>query len=136
MTPLQPRGKPPALRWQPTLDTMERFSTPFSTRLSSLFSTLILCMTVLLSGCSGPPAFKSTDITVSTGARNWRSPITKGQPRRLADFKGKAVIVFFGYTQCPDVCPTTLLSMREDRRPPRQRRRTRAGSLRHARPGA
>jgi protein SCO1/2 len=36
-----------------------------------------------------------------------------GQPRRLADFKGKAVVLFFGYTQCPDVCPTTLSNLRE-----------------------
>ena len=36
-----------------------------------------------------------------------------GQARRLGDFKGKAVVLFFGYTQCPDVCPTTLSTMRE-----------------------
>ena len=34
-----------------------------------------------------------------------------GKPRTLADFKGKAVIVFFGYTQCPDVCPTTMMQL-------------------------
>jgi protein SCO1/2 len=36
-----------------------------------------------------------------------------GQPRRLGNFKGKAVVLFFGYTQCPDVCPTTLSTMRD-----------------------
>ena len=113
MTPLQPRGKPPALRWQPTLDTMKRFSTPFSTRLSSLFSTLILCMTVLLSGCSEPPAFTSTDISGADWGKDFSLTDPQGQPRHLADFKGKAVVVFFGYTQCPDVCPTTLATMRE-----------------------
>jgi len=107
---------------------------------------LLLLLNLLLAACSGPPGFKSTDIS----GVDWGKVLTltdhQGQPRRLADFKGKAVIVFFGYTQCPDVCPTTLLSMREvidrlgsDARgclPPRQRRWTRAGSLCHARPGA
>ena len=36
-----------------------------------------------------------------------------GKPRTLADFRGKAVVVFFGYTQCPDVCPTTLAMLAE-----------------------
>ena len=37
----------------------------------------------------------------------------QGQVRRLAEFRGKAVVLFFGYTQCPDVCPTTLSAMAE-----------------------
>lgn len=36
-----------------------------------------------------------------------------GKPRTLADFSGKAVVVFFGYTRCPDVCPTTMVEMKE-----------------------
>lgn len=41
---------------------------------------------------------------------------TQGRARRLADFRGKAVLFFFGYTRCPDVCPTTLLRMAETMR--------------------
>jgi hypothetical protein len=74
-------------------------------------STLILCITLLFSGCSQPPSFKSTDISGADWGKGFTLTDPHGQPRRLADFKGKAVVVFFGYTQCPDVCPTTLSSM-------------------------
>ncbi|HPU81877.1 SCO family protein [Accumulibacter sp.] len=78
-----------------------------------ILSTLILCLTLLFSGCSQPPTFKSTDVSGSDWGKDFVLTDPQGQARRLADFKGKAVVVFFGYTQCPDVCPTTLLSMRE-----------------------
>ena len=74
---------------------------------------LLLLLNLVLAACSGPPGFKSTDITGVEWGKELALTDHHGQPRRLADFKGKAVIVFFGYTQCPDVCPTTLLSMRE-----------------------
>ncbi len=78
-----------------------------------ILSTLIVSLTLLFSGCSQPPTFKSTDISGSDWGKDFVLTDPQGQARRLADFKGKAVVVFFGYTQCPDVCPTTLLSMRE-----------------------
>jgi protein SCO1/2 len=78
-----------------------------------ILSTLLLCLTLLFAGCSQPPSFKSTDISGSDWGKDIALTDHQGQPRRLADFKGKAVVVFFGYTQCPDVCPTTLSSMRE-----------------------
>ena len=78
-----------------------------------ILSTLIVSLTLLFSGCSQPPTFKSTDISGSDWGKDFVLSDPQGQARRLADFKGKAVVVFFGYTQCPDVCPTTLLSMRE-----------------------
>jgi len=78
-----------------------------------ILSTLIVSLTLLFSGCSQPPTFKSTDISGSDWGKDFALTDPQGQARRLADFKGKAVVVFFGYTQCPDVCPTTLLSMRE-----------------------
>lgn len=78
-----------------------------------ILSTLIVCLTLLFSGCSQPPTFKSTDISGSDWGKDFALTDPQGQARHLADFKGKAVVVFFGYTQCPDVCPTTLLSMRE-----------------------
>jgi len=61
---------------------------------------------------AGPgPAFHATDITGASFARELNLPDVDGRPRSLADWRGKAVVVFFGYTQCPDVCPTTLSEM-------------------------
>lgn len=78
-----------------------------------LIPTLLVCLAVLLGGCSEPPRFNSTDLTGSPWGKDFLLTDHQGHSRRLADFKGKAVILFFGYTQCPDVCPTTLLAMRE-----------------------
>jgi len=55
-----------------------------------------------------PPVFQSTDITGAAFARDFKLTDHNGRPRTLASFKGKVVAVFFGYTHCPDVCPTTL----------------------------
>lgn len=57
------------------------------------------------------PSFHSTDITGASFARELALPDVDGNPRTLADWSGKALVVFFGYTQCPDVCPTTLSEM-------------------------
>ncbi len=70
----------------------------------------------LLAGCdkgSSPAAlqFKGIDITGADYARELSLPDASGAPRTLADFKGKVTVVFFGYTQCPDVCPTTLAEL-------------------------
>ena len=62
----------------------------------------------LLAGCDAGPAFKSTDITGVDYGSTLELSDTAGQLRRLEDFRGKAVVLFFGFTQCPDVCPTTL----------------------------
>jgi protein SCO1/2 len=59
------------------------------------------------SGGSGS-AFTAVDITGASYASKLELPDPSGQVRRLDEFKGKVVVVFFGYTQCPDVCPTTL----------------------------
>lgn len=69
-----------------------------------------------LAGCdraAGPasPSFKAVDITGADYARELALPDPSGRPRTLAEFKGKVVVVFFGYTQCPDVCPTTLAEL-------------------------
>ena len=75
----------------------------------------LLCLLTLgLSAChSERPQFKSVDITGADYANQLELPDTTGQVRHLSDFKGKAVAVFFGYTQCPDVCPTTLSELVE-----------------------
>ncbi|MFA7268788.1 MAG: SCO family protein [Sterolibacterium sp.] len=76
---------------------------------------LIIGLAALLFACGEPPRFTSTNITGAEFAREFAVPLTDhtGKLRRLADYKGKAVIVFFGYLQCPDVCPTTLANLAE-----------------------
>jgi len=66
----------------------------------------------VLAACSPEgPKFKSTDITGSSFGRELALTGHDGKPRTLADFRGKAVVLFFGYTHCPDICPTTLADM-------------------------
>ena len=60
---------------------------------------------------SSKSAFNGIDITGASYARTLSLPDQNGQPRSLADFKGKVLVVFFGYTQCPDVCPTTMVEL-------------------------
>lgn len=70
-----------------------------------------------LSACSpDKPAFKGVDITGADYARDFALADPNGQTRTIRDFAGKVVVVFFGYTQCPDVCPTTLQELLEVRR--------------------
>ena len=69
-----------------------------------------------LAGCdrlspNQAPTFFSTDITGAEFARKLELPDVDGRPRTLADWKGKVTVVFFGYTQCPDVCPTTMTEL-------------------------
>ncbi len=73
----------------------------------------------LLAGCDRmlhAVAYKAVDITGATYAQDFDLPDVSGQRRRIADFKGKLVVVFFGFTQCPDVCPTTLLELAQARK--------------------
>ncbi|MBK4734746.1 SCO family protein [Noviherbaspirillum pedocola] len=82
-----------------------------------------LLLLAVLAGCSdragdGKPAaassqaqFRNTDVTGLGYARDFTLTDQNGKPRTLADFRGKAVVVFFGYTHCPDVCPTTMAEM-------------------------
>jgi protein SCO1/2 len=60
--------------------------------------------------------FKNVDITGASYASHLAMTDQDGQPRSLADFKGKVVVVFFGYTQCPDVCPTTMNDLAQIRK--------------------
>ena len=76
----------------------------------------------MLAACDGQapganrPAFKSIDITGAEYARSLSLVDPDGKTRTLADFKGKVMVVFFGYTQCPDVCPTTMAELAEVKR--------------------
>ena len=67
---------------------------------------------VVFSACSERgPKFHAIDITGADYAKDFALPDASGQTRRLQDFAGKVVVLFFGYTQCPDVCPTTLAEL-------------------------
>lgn len=70
---------------------------------------LLAVASLALVACSpDKPQFKSIDITGADYARDFLLTDHNGQERRIADFKGKVVVVFFGFTQCPDVCPTAM----------------------------
>ena len=70
----------------------------------------LLLGALLLTGCSSEvkPIFVSTDITGAEFGKDFKLTDHTGKLRTLADFKGKVVVLFFGYTHCPDVCPTTM----------------------------
>ena len=74
--------------------------------------TLAALAVVALAACSpARPKFDASDITGASFGRDFSLQDPKGVTRTLADFRGKAVVMFFGYTQCPDVCPTTLATL-------------------------
>ncbi|MDI9234956.1 SCO family protein [Limnohabitans lacus] len=76
-----------------------------------------LAALLALVGCGqDKPAFRGVDITGATYAQGWELADQNGQVRTLKDFAGKAVVVFFGYTQCPDVCPTSMQELAEVKR--------------------
>jgi protein SCO1/2 len=77
---------------------------------------LALCagLVAALVACgAGGPEFQASDVTGSSFGRDFELKDPQGRTRTLADFRGKAVVLFFGYTQCPDVCPTTLAALGE-----------------------
>lgn len=77
-------------------------------RLPGLFLVLLLA---LLGACGAGPGFHGTDISGAAYGRDFSLRDPAGRVRGLADFRGKVVFVFFGYTQCPDVCPTNLTNL-------------------------
>lgn len=79
-------------------------------------SALALAACDRLGGAAKGPSFHSTDITGAEFARRLDLPDADGRPRTLADWKGKVTVVFFGYTQCPDVCPTTMAELSQIRK--------------------
>jgi len=93
------------------------FLSSFSGRLAFL-KTLAAVITIgVLAACSPDKLqFKSIDITGADYARGFQLADQNGQQRTLQDFKGKVVVVFFGFTQCPDVCPTALAELAEVKR--------------------
>ena len=82
---------------------------------TSFFRNFFIALLLIgLSACSPKPEFKNIDITGSTAfGKDFSLIDPDGKARTLADFKGKVVVMFFGYTQCPDICPTTLTEMQQ-----------------------
>jgi protein SCO1 len=76
---------------------------------SSVAGLLAALLVALVAGCTPEGAkFRSTDITGAEFGKSLELTGHDGKPRRLEDFRGKAVVLFFGFTHCPDICPTTL----------------------------
>lgn len=74
----------------------------------------LLLLVALLAGCEKPKLpspFHANDVSIIFKEADFRLTDHNGKPRSLADFRGKAVAVFFGYTGCPEVCPTTLADL-------------------------
>jgi len=74
-------------------------------------AALMLAASLVACGPAEKLQFKGTDITGAEYGRTLALTDQDGKSRSLADFKGKVVVVFFGYTQCPDVCPTTMAEL-------------------------
>ena len=80
-------------------------------------TSILISAVPLFYACSdAKPSFSGIDLTGADYAQGFTLPDHNGQTRTLADFAGKVVVVFFGYTQCPDVCPTSLAELAEAKR--------------------
>ncbi len=87
------------------------------TAMLSRRATMWAAATLMLGACSpDKPQFRSIDITGADYARDFKLADHNGQPRTLADFRGKVVVIFFGFAQCPDVCPTAMAELAEIKR--------------------
>ena len=77
-------------------------------------SALSISAAAILTGCSkDKPEFRGVDITGADYARDFQLTDHNGQQRSTKDFAGKVVVMFFGFTQCPDVCPTSMQELAE-----------------------
>src|SRR5687768_5097956 len=86
----------------------------FERRRSLLTHAGMLAAAGLLVSCTpDKPQFNSVDITGGDLARDFSLPDHNGKLRSLNDFRGKVVTIFFGFTHCPDVCPTGMAEMAE-----------------------
>ncbi len=75
----------------------------------AIFSCVVM---VFLAACApDKPAFQSIDLTGADYAKDFALPDQNGKTRTIKDFAGKVVVVFFGFTQCPDVCPTSMAEL-------------------------
>ena len=86
-------------------------------RRQALLKISAVCAALILSGCTpSTPTFQNTDITGADFGKNFTLTDHTGKTRSLSDYQGKVVLIFFGFTQCPDVCPTALNDLAEVKR--------------------
>jgi len=91
--------------------------TALLSRRTSMRVALAAAATLMLGACSpDKPQFRSIDVTGADYARDFKLADHNGQQRTLADFRGKVVVIFFGFAQCPDVCPTAMAELAEVKR--------------------
>ena len=91
--------------------------TALLSRRTSMLVALAAAATLMLGACSpDKPQFRSIDVTGADYARDFKLADHNGQLRSLADFRGKVVVIFFGFAQCPDVCPTAMAELDEVKR--------------------
>ena len=79
-------------------------------RITRACAAALIALCIAACGPSGPK-FTGSDVTGVAFGRDFHLTDHNGKPRALADFRGKVVVMFFGYTQCPDFCPTTLSTL-------------------------
>ncbi|MBI5300539.1 MAG: SCO family protein [Chloroflexi bacterium] len=77
--------------------------------------TIVLMMAAGLWMATQPYAFHGSVIEPPMRAADFTLTAHNGKPFRLSDLTGKVVVVYFGYTTCPDVCPTTLVELKRVR---------------------
>jgi len=77
--------------------------------------SLLLIAALTVAGCR-KPAFQAVDVSGAGYGQSLALPDADGRTRTLAEFKGKVTVVFFGFTHCPDVCPSTLAEIAEVKR--------------------
>jgi len=75
---------------------------------------IVAALAVFIAGCNragdaAAPGFRGIDLTGAPYGRDFRLTDADGRERTLADYQGKAVLMYFGFVQCPDVCPTALI---------------------------
>ena len=77
----------------------------------NLFAILTVLFLCACDAPEMPSPYHAIDVTWQHADADFHLTDFRGTPRGLADFKGKVVVLFFGYTHCPDVCPTTLADL-------------------------
>ena len=79
-----------------------------------LRNLFVLMVLFFISGCDGsklPSPFHASDVSGKFAGADFKLTDHNGKLRTLSDFRGKVVVLFFGYTHCPDVCPTTMADL-------------------------
>jgi protein SCO1 len=80
-------------------------------KLFSLPALMAWCMAVVLGGCDKPPPFRNTALQGVKWGKDFELRAHTGQPVRSVDYRGKVLVLFFGYTHCPDICAPTLAKL-------------------------